>query len=880
MQTGLTEVQVLESRKKYGSNVLTPPKKESIWKKLLVKFSEPLIVILLVAFAFSMAIALYEFIVGVNGLGVFLEPTGIFVAILLATVIGFLFELNAEKKFDALNQINDDVQVKVVRNGKVSQIAKWEIVVGDIVIFETGEEIHADGTLLEAILLQINESSLTGEPIISKTTDEKYFDTEATYPSNRVMKGTMVVDGYGKMVVTAVGDATEYGKVYLGAQIENNVETPLNRQLKKLAKTISVAAYCVAGLIILGRTISYFAGLQAVGLQSGLQSGPQDFLDFGIYLLHTIMIAVAIIVVAVPEGLPMSITLSLALSMKKMLQTNNLVRKMHACETMGAATVICTDKTGTLTQNRMTVYKVISYNVDKEQLYEAIAVNTTAYLDDARVLGNPTEGALLLWLRSLGVDYLELRQNAPIIEQIPFSTERKMMETTVQSVVSGRKVRYIKGAPEVVMAQCSSEVVMAQCSSEVREQLLRWQQRAMRTLCLAMQEDDSEPVLMAIVAISDPVREDVPQAIKQCMEAGVDVKIVTGDTKATAVEIGRQTGLWRDDEPNENHLTGTEFEALTDEALLQRVRSLKILSRARPMDKQRLVQLLQKKDEVVAVTGDGTNDAPALNMAQVGLSMGDGTAVAKEASDITILDNSFASITRAIMWGRSLYRNIQRFLLFQLTINVVACFVVMTSAFVGTDLPLTVTQMLWVNLIMDTLAALALASLPPTMEVMKDKPRKTNESILSRKMLRNILGTGIFLLVLLGGLFQYLKCTDTTSLLEFNIDTSNTLTRYELSIFFTFFVFLQFWNLFNAKAFLSGKSAFRVLHKSKSFLLVLLLVLAGQFLIVSFGGEMFQVVPLAAADWLLLFAGSSIVLWLGEVLRLLVVFFRKFAKCK
>ncbi|MDR2556382.1 MAG: HAD-IC family P-type ATPase, partial [Bacteroidales bacterium] len=822
---GLTQAQVLESRRKYGSNILTPPKKESIWKKLLYKFSEPLIVILLIALMFSICAAIYEYVQGIKGISIFFEPLGIFMAILLATVIGFLFELNAEKKFDALNQINDDTQVKVVRDGKVHQIAKWEIVVGDIVLFETGEEIAADGTLIEAVSLQINESSLTGEPISLKTVVQNDFDNEATYPSNRVMKGTTVVEGHGAMEVTAVGDATEYGKVYLGAQIENNIETPLNKQLKHLAKQISIAAYFVAGLIVVGRIVSYFSETASI-----------DWLNFGIYILHTVMIAVTVIVVAVPEGLPMSVTLSLALSMKRMLQTNNLVRKMHACETMGAATVICTDKTGTLTQNRMTVYEMKCYG-NEALFYEAISVNTTAYLEffdgdvrmvdspagvvdvvagqkvsdgsaeiaaerkvsdgsgvmnfaaekGVRVLGNPTEGALLLWLHKAGINYLRLRNNAPPLEQIPFSTERKMMETTVISAVNGKRVRYIKGAPEIVMALCKTE------PEELRRQLLQWQRRAMRTLCFAMQQEGGDVTLQAVTAISDPLRKDVPQAIKQCLQAGVNVKIVTGDTAATAKEIGSQIGLWLPDEPNENHLTGAEFETMTDDALLARVQSLKILSRARPMDKQRLVQLLQQKNEVVAVTGDGTNDAPALNMAQVGLSMGDGTAVAKEASDITILDDSFASITRAIMWGRSLYRNIQRFILFQLTINAVACLIVLAGAFIGTDLPLTVTQMLWVNLIMDTLAALALASLPPAMEVMKEKPRIASASIITRRMAKNIFSTGLFLVLLLVGFLQYLKHTDTFDAML----AGDGLSRYELSLFFTFFVFLQFWNLFN-----------------------------------------------------------------------------------
>lgn len=884
--TGLTDAQVLDSRKKHGENILTPPEKESLWALFFEKFTDPIIIILLVALALSVGVSCYEFFSGHGTASVFFEPVGILIAVLLATVVGFLFELSANKKFEVLNKVNDDTLVKVIRNGNICQIPKKEVVVGDIVILETGEEIPADGELLEAVSLQINESTLTGEPVIKKTTNPADFNKDATYPSNHALKGTTVADGHGIMQVLKVGDVTEYGKVYEGAQIDNSVETPLNQQLNKLADLITKASYAIAVLIVLGRLVWYFTGLE----------GAFDWILFGGFLLKTIMIAVTVIVVAVPEGLPMSVTLSLALSMKRMLSTNNLVRKMHACETMGAATVICTDKTGTLTQNQMKIYETQFYGSEgiTNLIKEGISVNSTAYLDNSdtskiKVLGNPTEGALLLWLHDNGINYLPLREDAEVIEQLTFSTERKYMATIVRSPLLGKKVLYVKGAPEIVLDLCKTVPVG---KGEILSQLLGYQNKAMRTLGFAYQvidENDETTYIYegklqnvnlsftGIVAISDPIRAEVPEAVTNCLNAGIGVKIVTGDTPATAKEIGRQIGLWKDSDSETHHMSGGEFAAMDDNTLLERILDLKILSRARPMDKQRLVQLLQSKNQVVAVTGDGTNDAPALNVAQVGLSMGDGTSVAKEASDITILDNSFSSISRAVMWGRSLYQNIQRFILFQMTINVAACLIVLIGAFLGTESPLTVTQMLWVNLIMDTFAALALASLPPNEKVMTDKPRKTTDHIISKSMAKNILGVGIFFVILLFGLVQYFKHADVTVLSDFsisdfianffNFSAGNGLSAYELSLFFTIFVMLQFWNMFNAKAFMSGKSAFAILSQCKGFLAIALVILAGQWLIVTIGGEMFNVVPLKWEDWGIIIGVTSLVLWVGEIVR-------------
>ena len=881
---GLTKEQVIASREANGENVLTPPAKASLWSQFLEKFDDPIIRILLVAWALSLIIAgVHCWGPEAKGFSAFLEPIGIFFAIILASCVSFFFELKANRAFDILNTVNDDMMVKVIRDGSITEIPRKEVVVGDVVILQTGEEVPADGTLQEAISLQINESTLTGEPIIDKTVDKAEFDSEATYPSNVVMRGTTVVDGHGIMIVDQVGDNTGYGKVYEGSQIDNNVQTPLQIQLAGLAKIISKAGYTIAGLTFFGLVIKVFVNTPDLPL-----------MDMVGEILNIFMIAVTLIVVSVPEGLPMSVTLSLALSMNRMLKTNNLVRKMHACETMGATTVICTDKTGTLTQNQMQIYQTNFFNLADQRLgndevsrliKEGIAVNSTAFLDlsedKPKTMGNPTEAALLLWLNGNKEDYQSLREEAKVIEQLTFSTERKYMATLVKSPQLGRNVLYVKGAPEIVLQNCNRVAIngsyasVDSCKASIEKQLLDYQNQAMRTLGFAYQLVEDEQVesffengrlknadltFLGFVAISDPVRSDVPDAVKSCLNAGIDVKIVTGDTPGTAKEIGRQVGIWNENDTERNIITGPGFEALTDEEALDRVLDLKIMCRARPTDKQRLVQLLQQKDAVVAVTGDGTNDAPALKAAQVGLSMGDGTSVAKEASDITIIDNSFMSITRAVMWGRSLYQNIQKFILFQLTINVVACVIVLVGSFLGTESPLTVTQMLWVNLIMDTFAAGALASLPPNERVMKNKPRKSGpkgDFIISRRMANRIFSVGILFVVFLLAVLIYFNHTD------------GELTAYELSQFFSIFVLLQFWNMFNAKAFGTNKSAFAELKESKGFLSVALLILIGQYLIVTFGGQMFSVVPLSWADWGYIIAGTSVVLWVGEIIRLL-----------
>lgn len=938
---GLTDAQVLESRSKYGANILTPPEKEPLWRQFLEKFSDPLIIILMIAGILSVGISCYEYWGLGEGAETFFEPVGIFVAILLATGIAFIFELRADKQFSVLNQVNDDEIVEVIRNGNTTSIMKKDVVVGDIVVLNTGEEIPADGELIEAVTLNVDESSLTGEPICHKTIHEEEFDKDATFPSNHVMRGTKVMEGHGVFRVLAVGDNTENGKVFEAAQIDDSVRTPLNEQLDGLADLITKLSYIFAALIIVLKLMVFFSWTPVVWtlavptaiffwmvirkfddwswkaivpsiigyfvILMGMVIYFHDTLlpdeqiaKLVTYTLDTLMIAVTLVVVAVPEGLPMAVTLSLAYSMTRMMKTNNLVRKMHACETMGATTVICTDKTGTLTQNQMQVHDAKFYGLKAQTLGESresklieegIAVNSTASLDfsDAKaikVLGNPTEGALLLWLNSLGVDYLDLREKAEVLEELPFSTERKYMATVVKySLLDGKAVLYVKGAPEIVSGLCKNIDGNVQ-KEEIEKQLVGYQNQAMRTLGFAYQVLDGKETVfedgklvadnltfMGIVAISDPVRKEVPAAVAECVNAGINVKIVTGDTPGTAQEIGRQIGLWTATDGDRNMITGPEFAALTDDELDERVMDLKIISRARPMDKKRLVEALQRKNQVVAVTGDGTNDAPALKAAHVGLSMGDGTSVAKEASDITILDNSFSSIGKAVMWGRSLYQNIQRFLLFQLTVNVAACFIVLFGAFMGEESPLTVTQMLWVNLIMDTFAAMALASLPPSESVMKDKPRDRNAFILNKAMYQNILGVGGFFFVLLLALlyvFEHSDITQLTDLLHVHVGMADGLTPYELTLFFTIFVMTHFFYLFCARAFETGRSALHF-KGCKGLLIIATIILVGQIAMVEIPGlqQFFNVTGLRLTDWVIIIVGSSLVLWVREIWNLL-----------
>ena len=834
---GLTTIEVEQSRLEHGENVLTPPKRQSMWALYLEKYQDPMIRILLVAAVVSLVLAFVK--------QDFVETIGIIFAIFLATTVGFIFERDAARKFDVLTQLGEEQPVKVVREGKIIEIPRREVVVGDVVIVETGDEVPADGHLFEATDLQVDESSLTGEPMTNKESlplspSKKRGDSGEAYPKDMLLRSSMVMGGTGRYVVSAVGDETEIGHVARQATELTGVKTPLNIQLDRLAKLISKVG---AGMSI----AAFFAFLIHDLLTNDLWH-TTDYLAMVEVVLRYFMMAVTLIVMAVPEGLPMAVTLALALNMRRMLKSNNLVRKLQASETMGAVTVICTDKTGTLTENKMTVAEVVQSSRFKvqglesnDELNRAIALNTTA----THEVGNPTEQALLRWLMEQGVDYQQLRETNPITAREPFSTERKYMSTTIGDVV------YIKGAPEVIMARCQ---LSADERQSLEKQLLEWQQHAMRTLAVAQNDQ-----LLAIFAISDPLRKEVPGAIRQCYKAGIDVKIVTGDTVATAMEIARQCGL---DPSRENCITGTEFAALTDEEALERIKELKVMSRARPTDKQRLVSLLQQQGEVVAVTGDGTNDAPALNRAHVGLSLGSGTSVAKQASDITLIDDSFNSIVHAVMWGRSLYKNIQRFIFFQLIVNVAALLLVLFGGFIGTEMPLTITQILWVNLIMDTLAAMALASLPPSREVMEEKPRSSDAFIITKSMIRGILTTGgLFFLATFALLWYFERQT--------GVDDT------ELTIFFTIFVMLQWWNLFNARMLGSCHSAFRRLWACEGFLFVLLIVLVGQWVIVTFGGKMFRTVPLSWQMWAMIIAGTSLVLWVGEIYRFLK---RRFAR--
>ncbi len=860
---GLTDEQVKQSREQHGKNVLTPPQRTSLWKLYLDKYRDPIIQILLVAAFVSLILAFIE--------KNFMETIGIFVAVFLATTVGFYFERDAAKKFNLLTALSEEQPVKVRRNGKVMEIPRHDVVVGDVVLVEVGDEVPADGELIVCNDLQINESALTGEPVAEKSLEG---GGDGAYPRNVILRSTMVMNGRGEFVVTAVGDATEIGKVAKKSTEQTSVETPLHMQLDKLAKMISKVGSVVS--------VAAFFIFLIHDILTNPAWGGKDYFYMAEIVLKYFMMAVTLIVMAVPEGLPMAITLSLALNMRRMLKSNNLVRKLHACETMGAVTVICTDKTGTLTQNKMQMSALELKQGDEALLDTAIALNSTAELNDGKPIGNPTESALLLWLDAQGKDYEELRKQVNVLKQLPFSTERKMMATLAE--VDGETYLFVKGAPEIVMKKCIIEDRMQRQSAE---ELDEWQHKAMRTLAFAYKKieasimrtsrtstaevvallDANDLQLQAIAAIADPIRPDVPAAVQECRHAGIEVKVVTGDTAATALEIGKQIGVFEDEPENigadgsltsldQQMITGEQWEALSDEEAYERAKDIRVMSRARPTDKQRLVAMLQKRGEVVAVTGDGTNDAPALHYAHVGLSLGSGTSVAKEASDMTLLDDSFKSIANAVMWGRSLYRNLQRFLFFQLVVNVAALLLVLGGSVIGTEMPLTVTQILWVNLIMDTFAALALASLPPSHEVMKDKPRKASDFIINKSIGFGILFCGIVFFLVMFALLVYCERRG-----KGGVDV------HELTMFFTTFVMIQFWNLFNAKALMSHHTAFRHFLKDKGMILVLVLVLVGQWIIVTFGGEMFRTTPLSLHEWLLIIGSTSVVLWAGELWR-------------
>lgn len=860
---GLTDEQVKQSREQHGKNVLTPPQRTSLWKLYLDKYRDPIIQILLVAAFVSLILAFIE--------KNFMETIGIFVAVFLATTVGFYFERDAAKKFNLLTALSEEQPVKVRRNGKVMEIPRHDVVVGDVVLVEVGDEVPADGELIVCNDLQINESTLTGEPVAEKSLEG---GGDGAYPRNVILRSTMVMNGRGEFVVTAVGDATEIGKVAKKSTEQTSVETPLHMQLDKLAKMISKVGSVVS--------VAAFFIFLIHDILTNPAWGGKDYFYMAEIVLKYFMMAVTLIVMAVPEGLPMAITLSLALNMRRMLKSNNLVRKLHACETMGAVTVICTDKTGTLTQNKMQVSALELKQGDEALLDTAIALNSTAELNDGKPIGNPTESALLLWLDAQGKDYEELRKQVNVLKQLPFSTERKMMATLAE--VAGETYLFVKGAPEIVMKKC---IIEDRMQKQTAEELDEWQHKAMRTLAFAYKKieasimrtsrtstaevvallDANDLQLQAIAAIADPIRPDVPAAVQECRHAGIEVKVVTGDTAATALEIGKQIGVFEDEPENigadgsltsldQQMITGEQWEALSDEEAYERAKDIRVMSRARPTDKQRLVAMLQKRGEVVAVTGDGTNDAPALHYAHVGLSLGSGTSVAKEASDMTLLDDSFKSIANAVMWGRSLYRNLQRFLFFQLVVNVAALLLVLGGSVIGTEMPLTVTQILWVNLIMDTFAALALASLPPSHEVMKDKPRKASDFIINKSIGFGILFCGIVFFLVMFALLVYCERRG-----KGGVDV------HELTMFFTTFVMIQFWNLFNAKALMSHHTAFRHFLKDKGMILVLVLVLVGQWIIVTFGGEMFRTTPLSLHEWLLIIGSTSVVLWVGELWR-------------
>ena len=861
-----------------GQNRIPEPEKEPLWRRYLATFHDPLIIVLLVALCLSCFVSGYEIYTTGNWRLLF-EPCGVLFAILLATGVGFIFEVKAEKEFDVLNQVKDTQPVKVLRRPtagaepQMYSIAKMDVVLGDIVRIESGDQMPADGILLESNALTVDESIFTGEPFANKwaagqmpNDKDQTSEEETAYPADRVLRGSTVIEGNGFYQVDKTALESEEGRGVALTREGSEVKTPLNKQLDQLGKLISVASFIIAGLIVVGRMVYFF-------FFDGNAANNTEPLAIFSFVLQSLMIAITLIVVAVPEGLPMSITVSLALSMRKMLKEKNLVRMLHACETMGAATVICTDKTGTLTQNQMSV--VASQFYGAEDIALAMAINSTAELTETdgavSVIGNPTEGALLKWLKAQGKDYRALRGGVKVLSQQPFSTETKYMETVISLEKSNSTVHYLKGAPEILLSRCEALAAGA-TRADIEAPLVDYQSRAMRTLGFAYQQDGGPLTFMGIVGIADPIRPDVAEAIRECKEdAGVKVIIVTGDTVGTANEIGRQIGLLAEGETDKT-LQGPDFAARSDEELLQllKAQKIRIIARARPEDKARLVRLLQQNNEVVAVTGDGTNDAPALAKAQVGLSMGSGTSRAKDASDITIIDDSFASINKAIMWGRSIYLNIRRFIIFQMTINVCACLIVLLGAFVGLDSPLNVTQMLWVNLIMDTFAAGALSALPADKRVLKDKPRSHRAHIIDRGMAFTIGAWGLGFFIALVGLWQWLRG---------HYADGDALTPYGHGIFFTTFVVLQFWNLFNTRFFRTDRCFLLDVHDffvnrprfnaffSSGFVLVAVVIIIGQYLIVNQLPEFFDVEPLSMRDWGIILLVTSPVFILPEIYR-------------
>lgn len=819
---GLSDYGVKLRRELHGSNVLTPPKRNPWYILFFEKFKDPLIQILSVAAVIALVLGVIK--------SEYLEPIGIIAAILLAVTIGFINEYSASKKFDILTTSSDDTLVKVRRNGVITQAARKDLVVDDIVLLEAGEEIPADIRIYESYNLKVNESVLTGESkaVTKKPKHPDDEDMKSTYPSWLLLRGTIIEEGSAVGVVEAVGDNTAFGQTARKAAEITDVETPLNKQLNGLADLINKIAFGAAGFLILALLVRYFFIEQAyVG---------QDWMQITNDLLSFLMIAVALIVVAVPEGLPMAVTLALAYSMKRMSKANNLVRKMHACETLGATTLILTDKTGTLTENRMEVVTEIIPH--REYITINALVNSTAYVNGDKTIGNPTEGAIIK-LMDVGDLLGDMRRDNPLVFRLDFSSKTKFMMSVIKQ--GDIFISLVKGAPEVVRDMCSATDVVG----EVEEQ-----RKGRRVIGFAYKEsmtlEDAQKLneftYNGFMAIEDPIRKDVPDAVRAAKEAGIKVKIITGDNPATASEIARQARISN----RPQAMAGIDIRNKTNPYdSVTGITSIDVFARTKPEDKQTLVKEFQALGEVVAMTGDGTNDAPALNHAEVGIAMNNGTDVAKEAADIILLDNSFPSIILGIKWGRSLYKNIQHFILFQLTINVVAILIACIGPFIGVDLPFTVTQMLWVNLIMDTFAALALATEPANDAVMKDKPRSPKAFIITKQMWYEIFGVGIVFFVFLVALLY----TKAVSLTEF----------------FTIFVLLQWWNLFNARVFGQRRSIFDGLLKNPAFVGVTLVILVGQFLIVQYGGAMFRTEPLPMETWGLILIGTSVVTVIREL---------------
>lgn len=847
-EKGLNPEQVEKSRSTYGTNSFVRQSHESLAKRIWDASTEPMLVMLIFAAIITLAVNITRYFTG--GEYNFLECVGIFAAIALSVVITIITEGKSAKAFEALNKINEDTLIKVIRNGEPQLITQKEIVVGDIIMIETGDKIVADGRLFSSNDLSVDESALTGESLPVKKDAE--FVCQKSTPvaerANMLYSGCFVSAGNGQMLVTGVGNDTEFGQIAQELSSIEKTTTPLQEKLDKLGKQITVLGASAAAIVFAIEVLQF-----VMNGQLNLDTVSDAFIT-----------SIVLIVAAVPEGLPTIVAVSLALNIIKMSKENALVKKMIACETIGCVNIICSDKTGTLTENRMTVQKIYTGGelIDPEQLKDEMLLKNYCINSNANIseedgswsfIGNPTEGSLLAAAAKAGVDYQELRHAADIVRVFPFSSQNKDMSTIVRE--NGKEILYVKGNPEKIISLCTG------ISEEEKEKnfhlMEEFQNKAGRLLAFAHKElegqyndeeqDEVEQGLIydGFVVISDPLSPDVYKSIRNCRSAGIEVKMLTGDNIRTARAIANELHMLDDD-----HIAveAADIEKLTDEELKEALKKIQVIARSTPLVKMRVVKLLKEQGNVVAVTGDGINDAPAIKHADVGIAMGiAGTDVTKEASDMVLLDDSFSTIIKAVQWGRGIYENFKRFIQFQLTVNVSSVVVVICSILAGFSAPFTALELLWINIIMDGPPALTLGLEPIRPDLLKHKPTRRNENIISKKMLLRIFVNGIFISVIF--MLQHFK------------NFLGAVPEEEATVLFTLFVLFQLFNAFNCRE-LDDTPMFKNLLKNKLMLGVFLLVLILQGIITQFGAAVFETVPLSAAMWgkMLLTAFTVIIL--------------------